>query len=146
MLAAIATALSDPTFDFDLLFKLDAVLAAQAHLLFAFLRMLLGGGLDDLHAWQHAHADTAEEHGTYARCPSPFYVRLSNDSAKMNKVNAGLDSSAKCACSPSPTSDSRTPSRTLRASSRCSAGSRNPSGALGYDGNLPPTHSKTFAS
>ncbi|KAF8263947.1 hypothetical protein EI94DRAFT_1772790 [Lactarius quietus] len=61
-LDAIATALSDPSiFDFDPLFKLDAVLAAQAHPLFALLRVFLSGGLDDLHAWQRAHANTAGE-------------------------------------------------------------------------------------
>ncbi|KAH9168178.1 PCI-domain-containing protein [Lactarius sanguifluus] len=61
-LDAIATALSDPTiFDFDPLFKLDAVLAAQAHPLFALLRVFLSGGPDDLHAWQNAHASTAGE-------------------------------------------------------------------------------------
>jgi translation initiation factor 3 subunit M len=63
-LDAIATALSNRTiFDFDPLFKLDAVLAAQAHPLFALLRIFLSGGLDDLHAWQNAHADTAMEFG-----------------------------------------------------------------------------------
>ena len=64
-LDAIATGLSDPTiFDFDPLFKLDAVLAAQAHPLFALLRVFLSGGPDDLHAWQHAHADTTDEFST----------------------------------------------------------------------------------
>jgi translation initiation factor 3 subunit M len=63
-LDAIATALSNPTiFDFDPLFKLDAVLAAQSHPLFALLRIFLSGGLDDLHAWQDTHADTAMEFG-----------------------------------------------------------------------------------
>ena len=43
--------LSNPTiFDFDPVFKLDAVLSAQAHPLFALLRIFLSGGLDDLHA------------------------------------------------------------------------------------------------
>ncbi|KAH8989688.1 PCI-domain-containing protein [Lactarius akahatsu] len=61
-LDAIATALSDPTiFDFDPLFKLDAVLAVKAHPLFALLRVFLSGGPDDLHAWQNAHASTAGE-------------------------------------------------------------------------------------
>ncbi|KAH9057289.1 PCI-domain-containing protein [Lactarius vividus] len=61
-LDAIATALSDPTiFDYDPLFKLDAVLAAQAHPLFALLRVFLSGAPDDLHAWQSTHASTAAE-------------------------------------------------------------------------------------
>jgi len=36
-------------FDFKPLFDLDAVLAAQAP--FVLLRILISGGLDDLHAW-----------------------------------------------------------------------------------------------
>ena len=36
-------------FDFDPLFDLDTVPAAQA--LFALLRVIISGGLDDLHAW-----------------------------------------------------------------------------------------------
>jgi translation initiation factor 3 subunit M len=61
-LDAIAIALSNPSiFDFDPLYKLDAVLAAQTHPLFALLRVFLSGGLDDLHAWQHAHTDTTGE-------------------------------------------------------------------------------------
>lgn len=50
--------------DFDPLFKLDAVLAAQAHPLFALLRIFLSGGLDDLQTWQRTHADTASEFRT----------------------------------------------------------------------------------
>jgi translation initiation factor 3 subunit M len=54
---------SCPTvFDFDPLFKLDAVLAAQSHPLFALLRTFLSGGLDDLRAWQRAHADITESY------------------------------------------------------------------------------------
>src|SRR6266702_5154765 len=49
-------------FDFDLLFDLDAVLAAQA--LFALLRIFINGGMDDSHAWKHAHADATGECGT----------------------------------------------------------------------------------
>jgi translation initiation factor 3 subunit M len=59
-LNAIATAVSDPAvLDFDPLFKLDAVLAAKSHPLFALLRIFLNGGLDDLRAWQRAHADVS---------------------------------------------------------------------------------------
>ncbi|KAI0265916.1 hypothetical protein BC834DRAFT_924157 [Gloeopeniophorella convolvens] len=63
-LAAISAALSDPAvLDFDALFKLDAVVAASAHPLFALLRVFLTGGLDDLRAWQGANAGVAETHG-----------------------------------------------------------------------------------
>ncbi|KAH8987018.1 hypothetical protein EDB92DRAFT_1948786 [Lactarius akahatsu] len=55
---AIATVLSYPT-------KFNAVLAEQAHPLFAlFLRTLLSGGPDDLHVWQQAHADIPGEFGS----------------------------------------------------------------------------------
>ena len=66
VLDTIATALSNPTiFDFDPHFKLDAVLVAQAHPLFALLWIFLSGGLDDLYAWQHVHAGAVGELGTY---------------------------------------------------------------------------------
>ncbi|KAF8462486.1 PCI-domain-containing protein [Russula ochroleuca] len=63
-LDAIATALSNPTvFDFDPLFKLDAVVATRSHPLFALLRIFFNGGLDDLHTWQRAHADISSTFG-----------------------------------------------------------------------------------
>jgi len=69
-LDAIATAVSNPTvFDFDPLFKLDGVLAARSHPLFALLRIFLSGGLDDLHTWQRAHADVSS---TFGASPLPF--------------------------------------------------------------------------
>jgi len=55
-------------FDIDPLFKLDTVLAAQAHPLFTLLQIFLSSELDDLHAWQHVHADTTGKYGT---CPRP---------------------------------------------------------------------------
>ncbi|ETW83622.1 hypothetical protein HETIRDRAFT_116256 [Heterobasidion irregulare TC 32-1] len=59
----IATALSYPTlFDFDTLFKLDSVLALKDHELFQLLQVFVNGGLDELKAWQDAHAD-AEKFG-----------------------------------------------------------------------------------
>ncbi|KAH9971432.1 PCI-domain-containing protein [Lactifluus volemus] len=63
-LDAIATAVSVPSvFDFDPLFKLDAVLAVHSHPLFALLRIFLSGGLDDLRSWQRAHADFIKSYG-----------------------------------------------------------------------------------
>lgn len=63
-LDAIATAVSNPAvFEFDPLFKLDAVIATKSHPLFALLRIFLNGGLDDLHTWQRAHADVSSSFG-----------------------------------------------------------------------------------
>ncbi|KAI0296093.1 hypothetical protein B0F90DRAFT_1811347 [Multifurca ochricompacta] len=60
-LDAIATGLSNPTvFDLDPLFKLDAVIAAKSHPLFALLRIFLNGGLDELHTWQRLDAAQLE--------------------------------------------------------------------------------------
>ncbi|KAI0294537.1 PCI-domain-containing protein [Russula brevipes] len=56
--------LIDPAvFDFDPLFKLDAVVAARSHPLFALLRIFLNGGVDDLHAWKRAHPDVPSTFG-----------------------------------------------------------------------------------
>ena len=130
-LDAIATALSNPTiFDFDPLFKLDAVLAAQKHPLFALLRIFLSGGLDDLHAWQHAHADTAGEFGT---CPPLTYLN-----ARFS-FNEGRRAGRRAAGAQNPLARARRPrlpkyraGPALRASSNCAAGARDPSRALGH--------------
>ena len=69
-LDAIATALSNPAvFDFDPLFKLDAVIATKSHPLFALLQIFLNGGLDGLHTWQRANADVSSSFGAL---PSVF--------------------------------------------------------------------------
>jgi len=58
-------ALSNPAvFDFGPLFKLDAVIAARSHPLFALLRVFLSGGIDDLHAWQRANTKVSSTFGT----------------------------------------------------------------------------------
>ncbi|KAI0065733.1 PCI-domain-containing protein [Artomyces pyxidatus] len=60
----IAIALSDPSiFDFDALFKLDAVVAAKSHPLFQLLQVYLNGGLEELKAWQSSHSGEAEKYG-----------------------------------------------------------------------------------
>jgi hypothetical protein len=106
-LDAIATAVSEPTvFDFDPLFKLDAVLAARSHPLFALLRIFLSGGLDDLRTWQQAHADITNSYGiTILALPAlhPF---------NKIKVWTSPNLSVKSAYSPSPISASKTSSRT----------------------------------
>ena len=59
-------------FDFDPLFKLDAVLAAQSHPLFALLRIFLSGGPDDLRAWQRAHDDITQSYGKPSNSTTPY--------------------------------------------------------------------------
>ena len=78
-LDAIATALSNSTvFDFDPLFKLDAVVATRSHPLFALLQVFFNGGVDDLHNWQRAHAEVSSTFGAppllflfSSLCPPP---------------------------------------------------------------------------
>ncbi|KAI0029925.1 hypothetical protein K488DRAFT_55321 [Vararia minispora EC-137] len=62
-LDAIATALTNPTiFDFDPLFKLDAVVAAKDDPLFSLLRIFLSGGLPELEAWHGSNSGALEKH------------------------------------------------------------------------------------
>jgi translation initiation factor 3 subunit M len=78
-------AVSNPTvFDFDSLFKLDAVVAAHSHPLFTLLRIFLSGGLDDLRAWQRAHADII---GSYSTILAPFALQT----RLLTKQIQGLD-------------------------------------------------------
>jgi len=61
-LQAIATALSLPTlFDFDPLFKLDAVVATKAHPLFALLQIFLNDGLIEYKKWEAENAGVLDE-------------------------------------------------------------------------------------
>jgi translation initiation factor 3 subunit M len=58
---AIATALRLPSiFDFDSLFKLDAVLNVKNHELFSLLQVFLSGGLPEFKAWQSNHPQVLE--------------------------------------------------------------------------------------
>ncbi|KAL0950227.1 hypothetical protein HGRIS_010214 [Hohenbuehelia grisea] len=60
---AIATALRLPTvFDFDQLFKLDAVVAAKGHELFSLLHIFLNDGLSEYKSWESSHAAVLEQH------------------------------------------------------------------------------------
>ncbi|KAF8204770.1 PCI domain-containing protein [Pholiota molesta] len=59
----VATALRLPTvFDFDALFKLDAVVAIKEHELFSLLQIFLSGGLPEFKAWASSHPETLEKH------------------------------------------------------------------------------------
>lgn len=59
----VATALRLPTiFDFDSLFKIDAIVELGDHELFSLLRVFLSGGLDEFKAWQSSHEAAIEKH------------------------------------------------------------------------------------
>ncbi|KDQ64446.1 hypothetical protein JAAARDRAFT_28075 [Jaapia argillacea MUCL 33604] len=61
---AISTALRLPTiFDFDPLFKLDAVIASKSHELFSLLQVFLNGGLPEFNAWTESHPDALGKYG-----------------------------------------------------------------------------------
>jgi translation initiation factor 3 subunit M len=60
----IATALRLPfIFDFDPLFKLDAVVAAKDHEMFSLLQIFLNDGLPEFKAWHESHPDVLEKYG-----------------------------------------------------------------------------------
>jgi translation initiation factor 3 subunit M len=60
---AIQTALCLPSvFDFDPLFKLEAVLAVKDHELFNLLQIFLSDGLAEFNSWEAAHSDTLGKH------------------------------------------------------------------------------------
>jgi len=61
---AIALALRLPSiFDFDPLFKLDAVVAAKDHELFSLLQVFLNGGLPEFHSWSEKYPGVLEKYG-----------------------------------------------------------------------------------
>ena len=63
---AIASALRLPSlFNFDALFRLDAVVAAQDHELFSLLRIFINDGLPEFQAWATSHADAFAQYSTY---------------------------------------------------------------------------------
>ena len=64
--AVIATALRLPNvFDFDTLFRLDALTAAKGTPLFALLQIFVNGGLAEYKAWEESHAGVAEQHSEW---------------------------------------------------------------------------------
>ena len=61
---AIVDALRLPLyFDFDALFRLDAVVAAKDHELFSLLQIFLNDGLPEYKAWEESHADAFAKYG-----------------------------------------------------------------------------------
>ena len=66
---AISTSLKLPSvFDFDTLFKVDAVIKLQGHELFSLLRVFLSGGLEDYKTWESEHPGSIEEYGDCTHC------------------------------------------------------------------------------
>ena len=64
---AISTSLKLPSvFDFDTLFKIDAIIKLQGHELFSLLRVFLSGGLEDYNKWESGHPGSVEKYGD---CP-----------------------------------------------------------------------------
>ena len=60
---AIATALRLPNiFDFDPLFKLDAVVAVNDHELFSLLHIFLNEGLSQFKTWEGKHANAFQKY------------------------------------------------------------------------------------
>jgi len=60
---AIATALRLPSiFDFDPLFKLDAVIAVKHHELFSLLQIFLNAGLAEFKTWEASHAGAFDKY------------------------------------------------------------------------------------
>jgi translation initiation factor 3 subunit M len=49
-------------FDFDPLYKLDAILAIKDHELFSLLQVFLSGGLSELKQWEATHPGAAEKY------------------------------------------------------------------------------------
>jgi translation initiation factor 3 subunit M len=59
----IATAIRLPlVFDFDPLFKLDAVVAVKNNELFSLLQIFLNDGLSEFKAWEDIHPGAIEKH------------------------------------------------------------------------------------
>jgi translation initiation factor 3 subunit M len=63
---AIATALRLPNiFDFDPLFKLDAVVAVNDHELFSLLHIFLNEGLSQFKTWEGKHANAFQKYSEF---------------------------------------------------------------------------------
>lgn len=54
-------------FDFDALFKIDAIIKLQDHELFSLLSIFLSGGLDDYKKWESKHSASIEKYGDRPR-------------------------------------------------------------------------------
>lgn len=59
-------------FDFDTLFKIDAIIRLQGHELFSLLRVFLSGGLDDYKKWESDHAASIDKYGDRSTLSTRF--------------------------------------------------------------------------
>ena len=63
---AVASALRLPNFfNFDSLFRVDAVVAAKGHELFSLLQIFLNDGLAQYQQWASSHPDAFSKYGTH---------------------------------------------------------------------------------
>jgi translation initiation factor 3 subunit M len=63
-LRAIASALRLPTiFDFDPLFRLEAILGVKTHELFGLLQIFLNNSLPEFQSWLSNHPETLKQYG-----------------------------------------------------------------------------------
>ena len=87
---AVAAALRMPSyFDFDALFRLDAVVAAKGHELFTLLQIFLNDGLPEYKAWNGAHAGALAQ---YRKCPaSTIATRLHRSTDRVAATQTELD-------------------------------------------------------
>jgi translation initiation factor 3 subunit M len=77
-LEAIATALRLPSvFDFDPLFKLEAVISVQGDALFSLLQIFMNKGVDDFVSWESSHPDVLGKSGKYHPQHPPFFIIFS---------------------------------------------------------------------
>ena len=72
-------------FDFDTLFKIDAIIKLQGHELFSLLRVFLSGELEDYKKWESEHSGSIEKYGDYPHCRGPRGLTLKS------RPSSGLD-------------------------------------------------------
>jgi translation initiation factor 3 subunit M len=66
---AISTSLKLPSvFDFDTLYKIDAIIKLQGHELFSLLKVFLSGDLEDYKRWESEYSGSIEKYGDCPHC------------------------------------------------------------------------------
>lgn len=63
-------------FDFDALFKIDAIIELHGHELFSLLKIFLSGGLDDYKRWEARYSASIEKYGDFLRCWGSLHLAL----------------------------------------------------------------------
>ncbi|KAL7282660.1 hypothetical protein ACG7TL_004133 [Trametes sanguinea] len=83
---AVASALRLPSyFDFDALFRLDAVVATKDHPLFSLLQIFLNEGLQQYTAWVGSHADVLSKYVASNSLTDPSRTSIELDSAQLER-------------------------------------------------------------